>query len=318
MIGLAALLVFCSIVLVGRAAANSLGQREAAREAIRQRLVARAGRAPEHGSILKDRRFSRIPLLDAVLVRLKLTAPLVRLIRQAGLANRVGEFVLYIPLFGCVGALIGMLLTDRRVVAVLLGVVAAALPVLYVRGKQRTRMRLFSEQLPDALDLVRAALQAGHSLGTALVVVADEFPNPVAEEFRVVAEEMRLGLPLRDALYGLRDRVDDVNVPILVVGVLVAQEVGGNLAEVLDSVAYTIRERFKLLRDVQVMTSQGRFSGRVLTALPVLGGIFMYLFNPKYFAPMLTDPRGLYLMGYAVLSMIVGHVIISRIVQIKV
>jgi tight adherence protein B len=108
------------------------------------------------------------------------------------------------------------------------------------------------------------------------------------------------------------------NVPILIVGVLVAQEVGGNLAEVLDGVSYTIRERFKLLRDVQVMTAQGRFSGRLLTALPIVGGLFMYFFNPVYFSPMLTDPRGKYLLAYALLSIVFGHLVIQRIVDIRV
>src|SRR5262249_11268966 len=158
--------------------------------------------------------------------------------------------------------------------------------------------RLFSEQLPDALDLTRAALQAGHSLLTALFVGADEFPDPVAEELRTVADEIRLGLPLRDALRHLGDRVDDPNVPILIAWVLVAQEVGGNLAEVLDNTSYTIRERFKLLRDVMVMTAQGRLSGMVLTALPILVGVFMYFLNPTYFQPMIETQAGWYMMGY--------------------
>jgi tight adherence protein B len=317
-IGLSALLVFLTVALVGYAAAGAVDRRETARRTIRERLDSMAGRGGGEASILKDHRYSRIALLDALLGRLTLTAPLVRMIRQAGLSNRVGEVVLYIPLVACSALLLVMLLTENRALAVVAGIVGGAVPIFVLQRKRSRRMRLFSEQLPDALDLVRAALQAGHSVGTALYVVADEFPNPLAEEFRIVAEEMRLGLPLRDALYGLRDRVDDVNVPILIVGVLVAHEVGGNLAEVLDNVSYTIRERFKLLRDVQVMTAQGRFSGRVLTALPFMGGLFMYFFNPVYFAPMLDDPRGKYLIAYALVSILLGHLIIQRIVRIRV
>ena len=134
------------------------------------------------------------------------------------------------------------------------------------------RRALFAEQLPDALDLVRAALQAGHGLMAALSVVADEFPDPVAQEFRDVVEEVRLGLPLRDALYNLAERVGDPDVALLDVGILTAQDVGGNLAEVLDNISYTIRERFKLQRDIQVLTAQGRLSGGVLTALPFFVG----------------------------------------------
>jgi tight adherence protein B len=192
------------------------------------------------------------------------------------------------------------------------------IPILTLQRKRTKRMRLFSEQLPDALDLIRAALQAGHSFTTAMYVVADEFPDPISEELRTVAEEVRLGLPLRDALYNLRDRVNDPNMPILIVGVLVAQEVGGNLAEVLDNTSYTIRERFKLLRDVQVMTAQGRLSGRVLTALPILVGLFLYFLNREYFQPMLDNQTGWYMLGYAVISIAIGHVLIQRIVDIRV
>jgi tight adherence protein B len=153
---------------------------------------------------------------------------------------------------------------------------------------------------------------------TAFNVVADEFPAPVAEEFRIVADEMSLGLPLREALQGLRERVDDQNVPILTVGILVSQEVGGNLAEVLDNISHTIRERFKLQRDTRVMTAQGRLSGMVLAGLPFLVGGFLFLFNPLYFRPMLERSIGHYMLAYAVLSMTAGHLVIQRIVRIKV
>ena len=131
---------------------------------------------------------------------------------------------------------------------------------------------------------------------------------------------MRLGLPMREALVRLRDRVDDSNVPILVIGILVAQEIGGNMAEVLDNITYTIRERFKLLRDgdAQVMTAQGRFSGRILTALPFGVGLFMYFLNPKYFAPMTHTQTGWYMLGYALISVLLGHLVIQRIVRIRV
>lgn len=317
-IALPAALVFLAVALGGYSIAAAIRQREAVREVVRRRLEAVAGRPAGRASIMRDGRYSRIALLDALLTRIGLTAPLVRMIRQAGLTTRVGEIVLYIPLLGLVGLLAGLLLSERGWVALGLAAAGAAVPILVVQRLRRTRMRLISEQLPDALDLVRAALQAGHSLITALYVVADEFPDPIAEEFRIVAEEMRLGLPLREALHGLRDRVDDPNVPMLIVGVLVGQEVGGNLAEVLDNVSYTIRERFKLLRDVHVITTQGRFSGRVLTALPIVGGLTMYFLNPVYFAPMLEDPRGLWLLGYAALSVVAGHLIIQRIVRIRV
>jgi tight adherence protein B len=320
MLGLAVFLLFLSIALGGYALAGVMGARITAREALQSRLNTLGGPAREAPGtgLFKDQRLSSIPLLDRLLSRLSFTSSLVRMIQQAGLSNRVGEVILYIPLLAFLALLLGKLISGNPLVSLAMAAGAGALPVLVVQRQRNKRMRLFSEQLPDALDLVRAALQAGHSLLTALYVVADEFPDPVAGEFRTTAEEIRLGLPMRDALYHLRERVDDPNVPILIVGILVAQEVGGNLAEVLDNTSYTIRERFKLLRDVQVMTAQGRLSGKVLTALPVMVGVFMYFLNPQYFAPMLKSQIGWYMMGYALVSIALGHIVIQRIVRIQV
>jgi tight adherence protein B len=320
MLGAAALLIFLSIALVGYALASVMGARITAREALQSRLNTLTGRGRDVAAtrLFKDQRLSSIPLLHALLARLSFTSDLVRMIQQAGLSNRVGEVLLYVPLLALLALLLGRVVSGNLLVSLAMAAIAGAIPILVVQRKRNKRMRLFSEQLPDALDLIRAALQAGHSLLTALYVVADEFPNPVAEEVRTTAEEMRLGLPLRDALYHLRERVDDQNVPILIVGILVAQEVGGNLAEVLDNTSYTIRERFKLLRDVQVMTAQGRLSGKVLTALPVLVGVFMYFLNPGYFAPMLKSQTGWYMMGYVIVSIALGHIAIQRIVSIRV
>jgi tight adherence protein B len=240
------------------------------------------------------------------------------MMRQAGLNRRVGEVFLYIPLLGSLGMLTGLFLTSTPLFGVILGCVGASLPILFVMRLRSKRMKMFSEQLPDSLDLVRSALQAGHSFITALKVVADEFPAPISEEFDTVAEEMRLGLPMRDALLGLQNRVDDANIPVLVVGVLVSNETGGNLAEVLDNVAHTVRERFKLLRDVEVMTAQGRLSGLLLTSLPFFVAGAMQLIAPGYMDPMFEKKTGHYMIGYCLTSIIMGHLWIQKIVKIKV
>ncbi len=320
MLGLAAFLVFVSVALAGYAVTSISVRQQEASESVRRRLYDSAAVSVERPAapLLKDQRLSTIPALNALLGRIAPVTRVVRMIRQAGMTNRVGEVLLYIPLLGCFGLLAGLVLSGNILISGLFGLLGGALPLLVVQRWRRKRMQLFGEQLPDSLDLLRAALQAGHSFVTALYVVADEFPDPIAEELRTVAEEIRLGMPTRDALHRLRDRVEDPNVPILVVGILIAQDVGGNLAEVLDNISHTIRERFKLLRDVQVMTAQGRLSGSVLTALPVLVGLFMYFLNPKYFAPMIESQKGWYMMGYALVSIILGHFAIQRIVRIRV
>ena len=320
MMGLVALLVFLSLALVGYALTGIWQRQQDAEEAIRKRLYSTPSGTAERTAtpLLKDTRLSRIPFLNTLLVRIAPIEGLVRMIRQAGLTNRVGEVLLYIPLLAALGFLGGMLILGNPLISVWGGVLGGALPLLVVRRKRRLRMRLFSEQLSDALDLLRAALQAGHSFVTALYVVADEFPDPIAEELRTVAEEIRIGMPMRDALYRLRSRVDDTNIPILVVGIMVSQDIGGNLAEVLDNVCHTIRERFKILRDVQVMTAQGRLSGSVLTALPILVGLFLYFVNPEYFKPMVETTQGQHMLAYAAFSIVMGHIVIQRLVRIRV
>jgi tight adherence protein B len=226
--------------------------------------------------------------------------------------------LLYVPLLTCLGLLVVQMLGGSPVVAIAAGAAGGAAPLFVVRRMRNKRLTKFAEQLPDALDLIRAALQAGHALSSALNVVANEFPDPIAEEFREVAEEVRLGLPLRDALNHLADRMEDENLPILTVGILVTQEVGGNLAEVLDNISYTIRERFKLLRETRVLTAQGRLSGYLLSFLPFGVGVGIWLMNPKYFAPMVETPAGRGMMVYCAISILLGHIVMSRIVKIKV
>jgi tight adherence protein B len=318
MLGIVAILVFLTLALVGYAATLSLRTRAEAAQKITTRLDSVAGGDRRAVSIVKDERISQIPLLESILSSIAPISFLARRIRQSGIKRRPGEVLLYFPLIAFAAFLLGVLVTGKAWIGAIAAIWASLIPFILIERWRRKRLDLFAEQLPDTLDLLRASLQAGHSLLTAFNVVADEFPDPVAEEFRTVADEMSLGLPLREALYGLRERVDDQNVPILTVGILVSQEVGGNLAEVLDNISHTIRERFKLQRDTRVMTAQGRLSGIVLAALPFAVGSFLFIFNSSYFAPMLDRPLGRYMLGYALLSMIAGHLVIQRIVRIKV
>jgi tight adherence protein B len=315
---LAVLCFFC-LVMAGYGFSMWVQQRLAARREMLDRLRAMAGISSDDArSLLKDQRLSGIPAFDALLSRTPIIAPLVRMVQQAGLRRRVGEVLLYIPLLALIGYLTCTLLGLRPLVCILVGFALAMLPVMVVSRMRAKRVRMFGEQLPDALDLVRSALQAGHGLIASFQVVSETFPDPVATEFRYIVEEVRLGLPFRDALYNLAVRIGDQNVPILIVGILTAQEVGGNLAEVIDNVTYTIRERAKLQRDIQVLTAQGRLSGLVLTSLPFVVGGFMYLYNPEYFAPMVQRRNGQMLLLYGIVSLLAGHFMVRRIVRIQV
>jgi tight adherence protein B len=320
MAAILAILCFFVLVMAGYGLAMWIQLRLSARREVLDRLRGTAGIsiADETRSLLKDQRLSGIPAFDALLSRTPIIAPLVTMIQQAGLRRRVGEILLYIPLLGSIGFLVCTLFGASMIVRIITALVVAMLPVLVISRMRAQRLRLFGEQLPDALDLIRSALQAGHGLIASLQVVGDTFPDPVATEFRYIVDEVRLGLPFRDALYNLAGRVGDPNVPILIVGILTAQDVGGNMAEVIDNITYTIRERAKLQRDVQVMTAQGRLSGLVLTALPFIVGTFMFLRNPEYFAPMVTRRTGQIWLLYGCFSLLVGHLMVRRIVKIQV
>jgi len=317
---LLALLLFGAIAMAGFATYAWSQESAEHRETLRGRLRKITTGGPENvtASLLRDQRLSSIPALNTLLSRTPLVVPLVNMIRQAGLRRRVGEVILYIPLLFAIGLLSVTLFGGPRLTALIVGSVLGLIPILVVARIRRKRLLLFQEQLPDALDLIRSALQAGHGLITAMQVASETLPDPVGMELRYVVEESRLGLPLRDALYHLSERVGDPNVPLLIVGILVSQEVGGNLAEVVDNTAITIRERAKLQRDVRVLTAQSRFSALILTGLPIAVGLFMATFNRTYFDPMLTTETGWRLMGFAAFLILSGHLIIRRIIRFRV
>ena len=311
------LLLFAAIVLSGYSlftwAQQSTEQREATKSRLRR--VTQGAQRAASVALLRDERLSAIPALNALLIRTPFVVGLVRLVRQAGLRQRAGEVILYIPLLAIIGMLFVRVIGAPWSIALLVAMIMGFLPIAVVLRLRRKRLELFQEQLPDALDLIRSALQAGHGLIAALSVAAETLPDPVGAELRYVVDETRLGLTMREALYHLVDRVADPNIPLLIVGILVTQEVGGNLSEVIDNTAYTIRERAKLQREIRVLTAQSRISGLVLTLLPVALGLFLYLFNYKYFQPMLEDPAGWKLLAYAAGSILVGNLIMRRIIR---
>jgi tight adherence protein B len=321
MLGILALCLFVAVVMLGSVLAGWAQTREDAERTLEQRLDLAAGgtaKERETASVVKDTRLSTIALLNTMLSRAPFMPRVDRLIRQAGMRRRAGEILLYVPLLASIGFLFAMVVGLSGIIGLIVGAVLGSFPIMLVVRRKRIRTIAFAEQLPDALDLIRAALQAGHSLPTAMMVVASEFPDPIAEEFREVSEEMRLGLTLREALTNLRERIDDPDLPMLIVGVLIADDSGGNLAEVLDNIGHTIRERFKMSREVRTMTAQGRLSGMVLTALPFIVGLASYFLNPAYFKPMLHDPAGQKMLAAALVSVIAGHFTIQRIARLDV
>ena len=222
---------------------------------------------------------------------------------------------------------VGLALTAALVVAVLFPVLPAvllaaaivgALPWLHVRRRAKLRMAALEEQLPEAIDLIGRAMRAGHPLSAGLKMAGDETSEPLAGELRRVFEEQRFGMPFQEAILGLCDRVQLIDVRILVTAILVQRDVGGNLAEVLDKISYVIRQRFTIRRQLRVYTAQGRFSGIVLALLPIAVGSALFFINRPYMITLFFDPIARYFLILAVILQILGYFWIRKIVDIEI
>ena len=179
-------------------------------------------------------------------------------------------------------------------------------------------MSKFEEHFPETLDLIGRAVRAGHAFTTGLEMVSKEAAEPVAGEFRATFEEQNFGLPLRDALLNLADRVPLIDVRLFVTALLVQKETGGNLAELLDELSRVMRERFQIYRDVRVKTAQGKLTAMILIALPMGMLLMMRALNPSYVTVLFTDPIGHLILGGGALLQLIGAALIWKIVHIEV
>jgi tight adherence protein B len=211
-----------------------------------------------------------------------------------------------------------LLVTGFWVAAFGASAAGAWIPWVYLKKQEQKRIDAFEEQLPEAIDFIGRAIRAGHPLSAGLKMASEEVGEPVASEFRRVFEEQRFGMPFEDALLGLVDRINLTDVRIMITAILIQRQVGGNLAEVLDKIAYTIRERFMIRRQLRVYTAQGRFSGYVLALLPIAVGSAIYLINKEYMVTLFTDPIARILLVVAVIMQILGYLWIKKIVNIEI
>jgi len=179
-------------------------------------------------------------------------------------------------------------------------------------------MGKFEEQFPEALDLLSRAIRAGHAFQTAMNMVADELPDPVGTEFKKTFEQHNYGLPLRDALNAMTDRIPIIDVRFFVTAVLIQRETGGNLSEILDNLAHVVRERFKVLRQVKVHTAHGRFTGYVLLALPAALAVALSFINPEHMQLLFRERMGQLMLCGAVVMQTLGFFWIKRVIKIEV
>jgi tight adherence protein B len=269
-------------------------------------------------NLRKNEQFSAIPWLNEKLLKFELTPYLHRLLQQANLKWTAGRLLTMTAACFAVPAYLVYLRTDTLGAAIGMGIVASLAPLGWVRFQRGRRFQKFEQIFPEAIDLMVSGLRAGHSLIAAMGLVARECPEPVGSEFKICFDEQNYGLDLKIALDNLILRMPLQDLRIAVIAILIQKESGGNLAELLEKTSHTIRERFRLKRQVLVHTSQGRLTGMVLTMLPLVLGVVMYLVNPALMSVLWTRPLGVKLMWIASGMIVLGGLVIRNIVNMEV
>ena len=298
-------------------------RRDAGEEIVRRRLDAvrkverREGSSPEL-KLIRDDLLSDIPTLHSLLVRSSRMLRFREFLAQGGLKARPAKVILISAVLAAVGYLAVRMLLHSPMLGVAAACIAGVIPFAFVAIKRHRRLRAFERNFPEALDLLGRAVRAGHAFSTGLEMIADELPDPVSTEFRTTFEEQNFGLPFRDALVNLSERVPLLDVRFFVTAILIQKETGGNLAEILDTLARVIRDRFRIYREVRVRTAQGRMSAAILIGLPPSMMTAIGVINPTYIRVMFTDPWGPYALITAAVLQVVGAAILWKIVNIEV
>jgi tight adherence protein B len=311
--------VFALLLIGGGAGASQRTKQTLARlESALASGVKRLDLSDEIVDLRKQELFSALPWLNQWLLRLEVAPRLRILLYQANLKWTVGGLILMSLSCFLISGYLVYLRTGVIILAVLIGLLLGAGPLFYVFAKRRSRFARFEQGLPEAIDLMVSALRAGHSLVSALGLVAKESPDPIGHEFRVCFDEQNYGLELRTALANLASRVPLQDLKIVTTAILIQKSSGGNLAEVLDKAASLIRDRFRLRRQVRTHTAQGRMTGWILSCLPVVLGLALYLVNPQTMSLLWHRDLGIKLLYGAGIMTLAGSLVIRKIVNMEV
>lgn len=289
-----------------------------------KRLTARLNRiegAGDETPLSIERRIekNRLAWLDSnVVSQLVSGQQLIQYVRAADVGLSAGEMIGIGGVAAVVGYAIPLLSGKPFVFSLLMAVVMAAMPWFWLAYKRMQRIKTFERQIPEALDLMGRALRAGHAFPTAVKMVADEMPDPIAHDFRIMFDEANFGVPQNEALTRLADRVPVDDMRFFVIAVMIQRESGGNLAELLDNISAIVRARLKLLGEIRTLSAEGKLSAWILGLLPFAVGGVVNLVNPQFLSVLWTDPAGLKAVGIALLLMSIGVWWMTRIIKIRV
>lgn len=280
--------------------------------------VANTGLDVSQIRLARDEILSEIPKVDEILRSIEFVKWVKHMIDQSDLQLTVMRLFMFCGLSGLLGMMAVSMLADNFLIAILAGLATASLPFLHVLWKRKKRLDKFLSDLPDTLELMSRALASGHAFTEALHMVSKEMPDPIATEFRRTYEEQNLGLSVKVALENLTERVPVLDLKICVTAIMIQRETGGNLAEILEKVASTIRERFKILEDLNTLTTSSRMSAWVLCAMPFFIATMVTYINPNYMTVMWTEEIGHKMLMVAGVLQTIGMLVIRRIMQIKI
>jgi tight adherence protein B len=305
--GVAVLLLFLGLARAGRASEELVDER-----------LDRYGRvvAPQ-GEIAGERR-SAIDGLEAMVSSRGFAANIRTDLARADLQLRVAEFLMITGVSIVVAYLLGQLIFDTPIMGLAFGVVGFFVPRVYVNVRKRQRLNAFNDQLGDTITLLANSLRSGFSIVQSMDTVANQLPKPISAEFHRVTQEIGLGLHYEEALNNMLRRVPSDDLDLMITAINIQGRVGGNLAEILDTIGHTIRERVRIKGEIRVLTAQQMISGYILTGLPLVLGFVLYLLNKEYIGRMFRDPCGWIMLGVSFVMIVTGFLIIRKIVDIEV
>ena len=327
-IGILVFLVFVAVTagVVGMAMLLS-GRTQVKREkAIQNRLQEVSGGTamtaedgnPADSTLLRKEAVASLPNVERVAAAAIKGSGLERWLQQSGTAMTISAVIMTTLMFGVLAAIATFMFTHLWWAAMLAFVAGLGIQPLLLKHKRTKRIDRFEEHFPEALDLLSRAVRAGHAFSAGMKMVADELEDPVGPEFRKAFDEQNYGLPLKESLNALADRIPLLDVKFFATAVLIQRETGGNLAEILDNLANVVRERFKIRRQVRVHTAHGRFTGWVLMGLPAFLAVALMFINPEHMNLLFEEKLGQMMIAVCILMQLIGFIWIKQVVKIEV
>ncbi len=268
--------------------------------------------------ILQKKVLSDVPLLNKILLHVPGRQYFNRLLQQANVHYPLGFFILLTIFLAITSCCVSSLITRNKVFVVIITLLLAGTPFFYLCLKKKKRMEKFQRQLPEGLELIARSLKAGHAFPSSMKMAADEFDDPLGPEFEETINEINFGVNVPDALKNLAERVNCADLKFFVISVILQRETGGNLAEIIESLAYIIRERFKLYGKIRTLAAEGKISAIILGSLPFVVMIALHFTSPAYIRVLFTDPAGKIILGISAFMMALGIFVMKKMVNIEV